>query len=166
MLGRPKETLETRINRAIAKCSKIDGCWIYPCSRTTRYPALPSIGSLHRVMFEHFKESAEGFYVCHTCDNTHCINPDHLFLGTPMDNMRDRDAKGRNGTLGENATFAKLTPEQVLEIERRGKVENRRKLAVEFGVSIAQVVRIVRHEAWKHLFRNPATLHSSFTCNA
>jgi hypothetical protein len=37
----------------------------------------------------------KGHYICHRCDTPSCINPSHLFLGTPMDNTMDAIAKGR-----------------------------------------------------------------------
>lgn len=38
----------------------------------------------------------DGMHVLHKCDHPPCVRPDHLFLGTPLDNAKDRDAKGRH----------------------------------------------------------------------
>lgn len=51
---------------------------------------------VHRVAYEVLKgESIKGWHILHSCDNPCCYNPDHLSLGTHLDNMRDRAAKGR-----------------------------------------------------------------------
>lgn len=57
--------------------------------------------------------------VCHHCDNRGCVRPDHLFVGTAQDNIRDMDRKGRrkpNPPLGERHPSHRFTWEQVCEI--------------------------------------------------
>lgn len=98
----------------------------------------------------------EGLQVLHTCDNPPCCNPGHLFPGTNADNVRDRVAKGRNRSRPNPRscyTFAKLTEDQVREIDRRcANGERQDVVASDYGVSSQTVSAIVTRQRWKHLF--------------
>jgi hypothetical protein len=86
--------------------------------------------------------------VLHKCDTPSCVNPDHLFVGTQTDNMRDCSQKGRMH-FGEADGMAKLTAEQVHEIRLQvcnGVVY--RELAKRFNVSRSQISRIVQRKHW------------------
>src|SRR3990167_2885059 len=92
-----------------------------------------------------------GLYVLHRCDNPPCINPDHLFLGTDMDNKADQKQKGRQ-PLGERNGRAKLSADMVREMRRlykSGKISTRR-LAMKFGITDSPTRRIISGKAWKH----------------
>jgi len=56
-----------------------------------------SLAYVHRVAWElaHSQSVPDGMFVCHHCDNPPCCNPEHLFLGTAMDNTQDMVRKGR-----------------------------------------------------------------------
>lgn len=96
--------------------------------------------------------------VCHKCDNPPCVRPDHLFLGTALDNNRDRKAKGRtNGSPGERNGTAKLSEAQVREVfDLYGAGGFRQEdLAARFGVSKAAVQLVLSGKNWGHLGLGP-----------
>ena len=133
-------------------------CWEWQASRHPRsgYGQVNQSGRMkkaHRVAWE-FTNGAipNGIYVCHKCDNPPCCNPNHLFLGTQLDNMNDCGKKGRKQTI--------LSEEQVIEIRRLYLTENITQAAIGkiFGVSNKVVSEIVKgNHSWKWTFnpKNP-----------
>lgn len=107
----------------------------------------------HRLSYKMFKgEIPEGMCVCHKCDNTKCVNPDHLFLGTYADNNKDRHAKGRTKIMrGSRHGCSKLTEKDVLYIRKHYKRGLSKKLANKFGVCKENITAIARRRIWKHI---------------
>lgn len=103
----------------------------------------------HRFSFMiHNGEIPNGKYVCHRCDNPLCVNPEHLFIGTHVDNMRDMVEKGRSYKgSGEKKGVSKLTNYQAAEIMQA--TGTNRDIAKQYGVSVSVVGRIKRGETYK-----------------
>jgi hypothetical protein len=92
-----------------------------------------------------------GLYVCHHCDHPPCVRLDHLFLGTALDNARDRDAKGRlDDRRGARNGNAKLSEADVRQIRARAAAgETQTNLGQAFGVGQTTVSEILAGKKWK-----------------
>lgn len=127
------------------------GCWLWSAGRFGNgYGAFKIDGKTigaHCVSFRLFK----GPYrkqILHRCDNTLCVNPDHLFEGTQTDNMRDKVQKGRgNFASGERHGISVLTSEDILNIRASGL--SQRALAQEYGVSQKSIWAIKSGKTWR-----------------
>ena len=107
----------------------------------------------HRISWQiHNGPIPKGLFVLHKCDNPSCVNPKHLFLGTQLDNMRDRNKKGR-APLGEKSNCNVLTNEKVLKIKQLYQKENKKQgeIAKLFNVSPQLIWNIIHQKTWKYI---------------
>lgn len=145
---------EARFNFFI---TKTETCWLWNGWRDEHGYGHFNYGdsktSAHRYAWELVNGPiTDGLFVCHHCDNPPCVNPKHLFLGTPADNSKDMSNKGRayspKGTKNKNHTF---TDEQVLEIRSLKANQPVTKTAKEYGVTHSAISNILLGKTWKHL---------------
>jgi hypothetical protein len=141
------------IQRFLDKINKTDSCWIWtggtrPNGKNVLYgrhhlSVGKSIGA-HRFSYELFVgKIPDGQYICHACDVPLCVNPEHLFTGTHLDNMRDMKRKNRSyKPVGEKSSSAKLTNSQARKI--KGSNLSTAELCKKYGVSQSVVSRIKR----------------------
>ena len=105
----------------------------------------------HRVIYALTRgDFSPDLCVCHTCDNTACCNPAHLWLGTQADNLADMVQKGRQAK-GEYAGNTKLTTPQIHRIRRLGTYMYHRVIAKRFGVATPTITVIINRRQWKHI---------------
>lgn len=148
-----------------SRVQKTDSCWLWTGGiDADGYGMATSTTGVskraHRLAwkFTHGR-LPENMMVCHACDNPTCVRPDHLFLGTALDNATDRDRKGRyrqpctlNRKRGEANHLAKLTATIVSKIRQRyTEGQSAPILAMAYNVSRQTIHRIVKRVNWKHI---------------
>jgi len=127
-----------------------EGCWLWTGTVAGRYGQFLVFGKkvpANRVAYELFVGRAtEKMHVCHRCDVPMCVRPDHLFLGTPSENVQDMVAKGRHPK--QRASYrAKITPQQAREI--RESSASLAELGRQYGLNPRTIGQIKRYETWK-----------------
>jgi HNH endonuclease len=149
MKARTNEELKDRL---LERCEvDANGCWRWLGASTGNgYGWMGYQGKseyVHRVAAIIFLDydPQTGLFVCHNCDTPICFNPNHLFIGTAADNMRDAASKGR-------MTGKKLTAPQVARIKYLlGRGSTQQRLAVEYGVSTTAIGQIARGQTWREV---------------
>ena len=133
------------------------GCWLWAGAvmlngygRIRGYDG-KGIGA-HRFSYLAFRGAVpEGMMVCHKCDVPSCVNPDHLWLGTPADNKADCVSKGRH-VRGEKNHTTILSDADVKEILKKYRDGcSPADLVTLFNTTDRIVERIISRETWRHL---------------
>jgi hypothetical protein len=133
------------------------GCWLWLGTLVSgRYGGITcgsrtdgsrSVVPAHRASYEAYVGPiSDGLSVCHRCDVTQCVNPEHLFLGTHSDNMRDMAIKGRaKAKRGSDHPMSKLNASMVASMRMVYDAggSSIREVANRFGLSKATVQRVM-----------------------
>jgi hypothetical protein len=153
LLGELVDGIEDRF---WSRVNKTEVCWEWTANLHCGYGRIVYLCQeleSHRVSWKlAYGAIPDGLWVLHKCDNRKCVRPDHLFLGTVVDNVKDRDSKGRQATglkILANRPNLKLRPDDVRAIRLRVDAgEGNAPIAYEYGVSPNQIRRIYRRERW------------------
>lgn len=169
----------SRFWEKVHKSSDENGCWVWTSYKTKLGYGVFSLKcraiKAHRVAWtiSHGPtpkgEGHHGMCVLHKCDNRACCRPDHLFLGTQQENIKDMICKGRNKSTpwdqhprkhfpertarGEKIASAKLTAAQVVEIRRlasEGKM-SQKSIGNLFGIRHSSIYKIIYRKSWGHI---------------
>jgi hypothetical protein len=152
--------------------SSPDGCWTWTGFLTPqgygRFCVAGDNHPAHAYAYElTYGPIPPGLEALHKCDNPPCVRPDHIFIGTQGDNVRDCATKGRiasgdrNGLrvhpeaalCGERNGHAKLTEPQVIAI-RSAYVQGGvtlHTLAEQYRCTLSNICCIVNRRTWKHV---------------
>jgi hypothetical protein len=128
------------------------GCWLWTGTVNGKYGQM-SLGHrlreyAHRTSWKlHVGGIPQGRFVLHRCDTPLCVNPEHLFLGTLLDNARDCISKGRRASFqGEFNSQSKLNEAQVSQIRHDPRTQ--REIAADYGVDRSTISYIQNHKTW------------------
>lgn len=140
------------------RVKKSEGCWLWAGPLTSTgygdfYTSRYFRCLAHRFSYELAHGSIpQGMEVRHKCDNPPCVNPDHLEMGTHLENMRDSVARNRNAK-GERQGCAKLTVYKVQEARTLYASGNftYQELGHRYQVDRQVISKAIRRLTWAHV---------------
>lgn len=153
------ETFKETAERFISKIIKTPTCWIWDAGRTkTGYGQFGDHEDhryAHQFSYELFKGPIlDNKHVLHSCDNRWCVNPNHLRLGTALENSQDMSRKNRS-MCGEKSNLAKLKQHQVVEILKyKNQGLTQKQVSARFNISRQTVGDIWRGKRWQRVYRS------------
>lgn len=137
------------------KIRSVNTCWEWKGGVINHYGGFhwpeKDINLAHIAAYEFFIGSRHGLKVCHSCDNTLCVNPNHLWLGTSKQNTHDMIIKGRSPCRrGERNPNAKLTLEKVAKIKKLYSTGRytQSALGIRFNVPQPSISAIILDKQW------------------
>ena len=150
--------MRSEFDRWLDKVEKTDSCWNWTGVINRRYGSFRrfldgkwKMYKAHRYAYEYYKgEIPKGMFVCHSCDNPKCVNPEHLWLGTQKENIQDMIQKGRN-SFGIREYHNNLTFEIATKIRKayNDGMTKYAELAKLFNTSKPQICRVIKNKIWK-----------------
>lgn len=169
------QRIQSSADRFWSYVDRTSDCWNWLGTRTNhglgygKFSVGVSTMLAHRVSYiiSRGEEIPHGRLVCHRCDNPCCVNPSHLWLGTPLSNMQDKVSKNRQSEGARHATLcagtfkvqhgaatghAKICDSDVIELRKiRRAGLSLAKTGKMFGISAQTVLDIMQGKTWKHV---------------
>ena len=149
----PKTTHDAEWMRSMYEVSD-GGCWLWTGAKSRLGYGCLRVGGKYRSAHRHSwmihrGSIPVGMCVLHKCDVRSCVNPDHLFIGTQLENVADRDAKGRMAdTKGTRNGRAKVNEDVVRRMRASGSLREAREIGAEFGMSRYSVYSVMSGRSW------------------
>lgn len=137
---------------------KTDTCWLWQGGKISGYGVIGTTDRKNiratRLSYElHKGKIPEGMFVCHSCDNPSCVNPDHLWVGTPRQNSLDMMKKGRGvDNRGEKCGTSKLKWSDIPKIKEIHATNKYfiKDIGAKFGVAESTIADIIKNRTWKN----------------
>lgn len=144
--------LDKDLERFWVKVDKTDYCWNWTAAKSSkgygRFKLNQKLVSPHVLSYQiHNDDYDFKKDVCHICDNPSCVNPDHLFLGSRSDNMKDCVSKSRNyvpNQKGEANSNNKLSTEDIKIIHNLYPSNSIKSISQQYNVAYETIRRIIK----------------------